>query len=133
MTRLDYAASIEGLALAVRSSVSAGDEVTPVRQAAELSHRFNRADEATKHEMLAAEPPHTGHDRWDAFLGGLAEWLAVRSGLPAPGWVYKKDRYLNRGWWVTKMRSMQAWEYAGSPMSFKHRGVYLHRESLTNV
>jgi len=31
------------------------------------------------------------------------------------------------------MESMRAWEYAGSPMSFQSRGVYLHRESLTNV
>lgn len=30
------------------------------------------------------------------------------------------------------MESMRAWEYAGSPMSFKTRGVYIHRDSLLN-
>ena len=31
------------------------------------------------------------------------------------------------------MNSMRAWEYAGAPVSFKRRGVHLHRDSLTNV
>jgi hypothetical protein len=31
------------------------------------------------------------------------------------------------------MKPMRAREYAGSPMPFKGRGVYLHRDSLTNV
>jgi hypothetical protein len=83
--------------------------------------------------MIAAEPPKTGDTRWDAFVAALAEWLAVRSGLAAPDWVHADDRYLHRGWWVTRMQSMRAWEYAGSPASFKSHGVYLHRESLTNV
>jgi hypothetical protein len=73
--------------------------------------------------------------RWlvRAFLAGLAEWLAVRASVPAPPWVREDNRYLRRGWWVTPMESMRAWEYAGSPVSFQSRGVYLHRESLANV
>jgi hypothetical protein len=83
--------------------------------------------------MITAKPPPTGDSRWDAFLAGLSEWLAVRAGLSAPAWVHDADRYLRRGWWVTPMKSMHAWEYAGSPMSFQVRGVYLHRDSLANV
>jgi hypothetical protein len=86
-----------------------------------------------RHRMIAARPPEPGDPRWDAFLAGLAEWLAVQAGMPAPGRVRNDNRYLRHGWWVTPMKSMRVWEYAGSPMSFQSRGVYLHRESLTNV
>lgn len=131
--RLDHAASIVGLALSIQPDVVAGDYIGPVRRAAELAGRFGTADRETRHRMIAAKPPATGDVRWDAFVAGLAEWLAVRAGLPAPAWVGDNDRYLRRGWWVTPMESMHAWEYAGSPASFQNRGVYLHRESLTNV
>jgi len=53
--------------------------------------------------------------------------------MSTPAWVYDEVRYLGYGWWVTKMRSLQAWEYAGSPASFQSRGIYIHRESLINV
>ena len=81
----------------------------------------------------SGEPPPTGDARWDAFLGGLAEWLAVRADFPVPAWARNESRYLRRGWWISPMASMRAWEYAGSPMSFKIRGIYIHRDSLTNV
>jgi transcriptional regulator with XRE-family HTH domain len=131
--QVDHAVSIVGLARSIRPEVAAGDYAGPVRKAAELATRFGEADPATRHRMITAKPPPTGDSRWDAFLAGLAEWLAVRAGLPAPAWAHDTDRYLHRGWWVTPMRSMHAWEYAGSPMSFQVRGVYLHRDSLTNV
>jgi hypothetical protein len=83
--------------------------------------------------MVTAEPSPTGDRRWDVFLAGLAEWLTVRAGMPAPAWARQSDRYLHRGWWISPMKSMEAWEYAGGPASFRNRGVYLHRESLVNV
>ena len=91
------------------------------------------ADAESRRRMIAAEPPETGDAHWDAFLGALAEWLAVRIGAETPQWVHRKNRYLQHGWWVTPMESMHAWEYAGSPSSFRNRGVYVHRDSLMNV
>jgi transcriptional regulator with XRE-family HTH domain len=131
--RLDYAASIVGLARAIRSDIAADDQTWPVRRASELVHRFDRADPESRQRMLAAEPPEIGDPRWDAFVAALAEWLAVRSQLPAPEWVYRPKRYLSAGWWVSPMSSMRAWQYAGSPASFQSRGIYIHRESLINV
>jgi transcriptional regulator with XRE-family HTH domain len=130
---LDHAASVVGLALSMQPDAAAGGYIVPVRKAADLAARFAGADVETRRRMITARPPETGDPRWDAFLGGLAEWLAVRAGLPAPAWVRDDSRYLRRGWWVTPMESMRAWEYAGSPMSLQSRGVYLHRESLTSV
>jgi transcriptional regulator with XRE-family HTH domain len=130
---LDHATSMVGLARSIQWDVAGGNHLAPVRKAAELVARFDGADMATRHRMITARPPMTGDARWDAFIAGLAEWLAVRRGLPAPPWVRDEDRFLHRGWWVTPMDSMRAWEYAGSPVSFQSRGVYIHRASLTNV
>jgi transcriptional regulator with XRE-family HTH domain len=131
--RLDHTASVAGLARSIQPDIAAGGYIVPVRKAAELAARFAGADRDVRHRMIAAKPPETGDPRWDAFVAGLAEWLAVRVGQSAPAWVRDDTRYLRRGWWVTPMESMRAWEYAGSPMSFQSRGVYLHRESLANV
>ena len=131
--QVDYAVSIAGLARSVRSNVEAGDYGSVVRKSAELVSRFTSGDDAVRRRTIAARPQGTGDERWDAFLAGLAEWLAVRGRQPAPGWVHSKDRYLRYGWWVTPMASMRAWEYAGSPVSFQMRGVYIHRDSLVNV
>src|SRR5262249_26478569 len=70
-----------------------------------------RCRSGKRHRMITARPPETGDPRWDAFVAGLAEWLAVQAGMPAPGWVRDDNRYLRRGWWVTPMKSMRAWEY----------------------
>lgn len=129
----DYAASIVGLARAIRDDITSGDATMPVRRAAELAARFETSDVEARHRMINAEPPAIGDARWEAFVAALAEWLAIRAAMTAPDWVHHADRYLHESWWVTPMASMRAWEYAGSPASFQTRGVYLHRDSLTNV
>lgn len=130
---VDYAVSAVGLALSMRPDLEQGDETWPVRKAAEFAARFRSSDERGRHRMVAAEPPSTGNRRWDVFLAALVEWLTVQLRVPTPDWVHHPDRYLGEGWWVTRMKSMHAWEYAGAPASFKIRGVYIHRDSLTNV
>ena len=131
--QVDSAASVSGLGFSVRDAVKRGNVGEVVRRAAELASRFGNANLETKHRMLASEPLATGDAKWDAFLGALAEWLSVKARLPPPGWALGEKRYLREGWFVAAGPSMRAWEYAGSPASFKTRGVYLHQESLTNV
>lgn len=131
--RLDYAASLVGLGRCISQSNPWAADLGPVRMAAEFVHRFRTADAATRSRMVAAEPAPTGDSRWDVFLAALGEWLAVTIDEQAPSWTHNRDRYLEQGWWITPMESMRAWEYAGSPVSFKTRGVYIHRDSLLNV
>ncbi|MDQ3756479.1 MAG: helix-turn-helix domain-containing protein [Actinomycetota bacterium] len=131
--RPDYAASLVGLGRSIAQGRTAHAGPGPVRMAAELVHRFRRADTGTQLRMITARPAPTGDSRWDAFLGALGEWLAVTAGLQAPSWTQDSGRFLSQGWWITPMQSLQAWEYAGSPVSFKIRGVYVHRDSLVNV
>jgi transcriptional regulator with XRE-family HTH domain len=128
----DSAGSVLGLSLVLRHELEAGERLSVVRRAAELANRFESATPSARIAMLVAQPPPVGSVEWDAFLGGLAEWLAVRVGSETPAWTEAPTRFLDHGWWVTPMDSLRAWEYAGTPMSLKRRGVFLHRESLTN-
>lgn len=129
---VDSAVSVAGLAQRIRDDLASDpdDITTPVRRAGELVARFGRADGGARRRVLAARPVPTGSARWDALLAGLAEWLAVSVDMDPPGWVFDRGRYLERAWWVAPMPSMRAWEYAGTPMALKLRGVYLHRDSL---
>lgn len=131
--RTDYAASLVGLARLTHAALAERDPTRPVRMAAEFAQTFRAAVAERRHRMIAAEPPSTGDPRWDAFVGALAEWVTVGTDMSTPGWTQSDGRFLRRGWWVTPMASMRAWEYAGSPASFQRHGVYLHRDSLTNV
>lgn len=128
----ESAGSVLGLSLVLRRELD--DQIAPsvVRRAAELASRFDAVTGASRARMLLAEPPPVGAVEWDAFLGGFAEWLAVRSGMEVPVWTESPSRFLERGWWVTPMVSMRAWEFAGTPVSLQRRGVFVHRESLIN-
>jgi transcriptional regulator with XRE-family HTH domain len=130
--RPESAGSVLGLSMVLRRELSDQKGISVVRRAAELASRFDAAQSASRGRMLMAEPPPVGAVEWDAFLGGFAEWLAVRSGMEAPAWTESPSRFLDRGWWVTPMVSMRAWEFAGTPVSLQRRGVFLHRESLIN-
>jgi transcriptional regulator with XRE-family HTH domain len=129
----DYAASAIGLGRSIAVDVAKGDETAIVRRAAEFGHNFATAEGGVRQRMIAGEPRSTGDPRWDAFHAALVEWLAVRYGEDVPLWTRGRDRFLRQGWWVSPARSMRAWELAGSPISFRNRGIYLHRDSLVNV
>ena len=130
--RPESSGSVLGLSMVLRGELSDQKGISVVRRAAELASRFDAAQSASRARMLMAEPPPVGAVEWDAFLGGFAEWLAVRSGMEAPAWTESPSRFLDRGWWVTPMVAMRAWEFAGTPVSLQRRGVFLHRESLIN-
>jgi transcriptional regulator with XRE-family HTH domain len=129
----DYSASLVGLARSIRAVLADGDEHQVVRMAAELVHRFRSALAEERARMITGRPASTGSRQWDAFVAALSEWLAVGARMPTPSWAQADERFLPRGWWVTSMPSMRAWEFAGTPVSFQRRGVYLHRDSLENV
>jgi transcriptional regulator with XRE-family HTH domain len=128
----DSSGSVLGLGLVLRRELDENEGLSVVRRAAELTSRFDSAPAASRARMLVAEPPPVGVAEWDSFLGGFAEWLAVRSRGAAPAWTESPTRFLDHGWWVTPMVSVRAWEYAGTPIALKRRGVFLHRESLVN-
>ena len=85
-------------------------------------------------ETLLFEPPtSTGDIRWDAFLAGLAEYVAQPAGLKPPGWSLAKEKFLSTWWFVMPFRSLHGVAMTQTPPAFANRGVFLRRASLINV
>jgi len=54
------------------------------RLVAEFLEEFRWEPIESRSQLLAAEPPSTGDERWDVLLAALAEHLAARDGHGAP-------------------------------------------------
>jgi len=79
---------------------------------------------------LADEPEPTGDPRFDAYLGALAEHLAITSSLPRPEWALQPGRFLDRFWFLSDVPGFRATAIAQSPAAFRRRGVFIARGAL---
>jgi hypothetical protein len=84
-------------------------------------------------EAIADRPEPTGEDRWDAYLGALAEHLAVAHGLERPSWCVDPGRFLDRFWFVSEVPGFRATAIAQAPAAFRRRGVFIPERSLHRV
>jgi hypothetical protein len=82
---------------------------------------------------IGEAPPPTGDPRHDAYLGALAEHLALEHGLPVPGWCREPTRFLERFWFPSTVRGFRALAIAQSPAAFRRRGIFIARGSLQRV
>ncbi|MGI8595217.1 MAG: hypothetical protein ACR2ML_12790 [Solirubrobacteraceae bacterium] len=64
---------------------------------------------------IAERPPDTGDPRHDAYLGALAEHLAVTNGLERPEWTLEPSRFLDRFWFVSETPGLRALALVHSP------------------
>lgn len=81
-----------------------------------------------------ADPPEpTGDARWDAYLGALAEHLAIAHGLERPSWCLEPSRFLDRFWFVSEVPGFRATAIAQAPAAFRRRGVFVPERSLHRV
>lgn len=92
-----------------------------------------RADEASRTQAIAEQPDPTGDPRYDAYLGALAEHLAVAHGLERPSWSVRPDRFLDRFWFVSDVPGFRALSIAQAPAAFRRRGVFVPERSLYRV
>lgn len=92
-----------------------------------------RADERSRSEGIDAKPPPTGEPRYDAYLGALAEHLAVAHGLERPAWSVEHSRFLSRFWFVSGVPGFRAISIAQAPAAFRRRGVFVPERSLHRV
>lgn len=79
-------------------------------------------------ELLQAEPPPTGDDRWDVFLAALAEHLAAKEGRRGPRWCER--RHLYQFWFPFNTRAARAEAIVHAPSAFRRRGVMVARSEL---
>ena len=76
--------------------------------------------------MLAEEPPLFADPRYDALVGGIAEYLFKRwAPFRPPPLIKSRARYLDRPWWPVGEGDAGLMEYLtwASPPEFKSRNI----------
>jgi len=71
--------------------------------------------------------------RYDAYLGALAEHLAVAHDLERPTWAIEPERFLDRFWFVSEVPGFRAVSISQAPAAFRRRGVFVPERSLHRV
>jgi hypothetical protein len=92
-----------------------------------------RGDDRSRAEAIEERPEPTGDRRHDAYLGALAEHLAVVHGLQRPAWSIEPGRFLDRFWFVSDVRGFRAISIAQAPAAFRRRGIFVPERSLHRV
>ena len=85
--------------------------------------------------LLAAEPaltPKTATESamLDAYLAGMAEFLARRYGMPIPAWVFGPERWLHRPYFASTAASLRATLIIESPGEFRGRNIFVTANAL---
>ena len=83
--------------------------------------------------MIDPEPPPTGAQRRDAFLGGAAEHLARRWDLMIPVWTHDTRRFLKEPWFTTTIEALKPLLLAQSPLAFRRRMIFVEHEPLSRA
>lgn len=92
-----------------------------------------RGDDRSRAEAISGRPEPTGDARYDAYLGALAEHLALAHGLERPAWSTEPARFLDRFWFVSEVPGFRAVSIAQAPAAFRRRGVFVPERSLHRV
>ena len=82
---------------------------------------------------LADCPMSSGDAHLDAFVGGIAEYLARQYALAhVPEWAFEPNRYLERAWHVSPFADDAMREYLtfASPAEFRSRNVFTEERPL---
>jgi hypothetical protein len=123
--------TVTDVAIEVRGSLADGDEPHARRLVFRFLESWDKAPRERRPVMIEREPPPTGDRRFDAFIAALVEYVTAREFEPAPAWVDGPDRFLDRWWFMSGIRSLEADAIVHSPVSFKRHGVFITQGSLT--
>lgn len=83
--------------------------------------------------LVAERPEALDHAGQHAFLGGLAEHLAMIFGLERPRWSVAPDRFLQAWWFPAENPAYDAVAIRESPPAFRRRGIFLPASMLERV
>jgi hypothetical protein len=123
--------TVTDLAAEVRRSLAGGDESHARRLVFRFLESWDKAPTQLRPGMIEQEPPSTGDRRFDAFIAALVEYVTAREFESAPAWVDGPNRFLDRWWFMSGIRSLEANAIVHSPVSFKRHGVFITEGSLT--
>lgn len=88
-------------------------------------------DDRLRQRLLASEPAPTGDRRADAYLGALAEHLALSWGVDRPAWSTAPGRFLDTFWFPSPTPGFRAIALRDSPAAFRRRGIFLGPGALS--
>ena len=86
---------------------------------------FYSAAQYDKQAMIDEEPPLTGDAYFNAFVAGMAEYLAWGYGLTIPVWSWNDPaRFLRKPVFPCKLEKMKAYLLASTPSAFRRRLIF---------
>lgn len=92
-----------------------------------------RGEDRHRADAIAERPLLTGDPRYDAYLGALAEHLAVAHDLDRPAWSIESERFLETFWFASNVSGFRGIAIAQAPAAFRRRGVFIPERSLHRV
>ena len=98
------------------------------RLVAEFLEEYRHEPPGTRLGLLVSEPAGTGDERWDVFLGALAEHLAALADQAPPQWAGR--RTLRSFWFPFNTRAARADALVNAPAAFRRRGVFVAPQEL---
>jgi hypothetical protein len=78
-----------------------------------------------------AEEPKPVDRIQDAYLGALAEHLALSERQLAPRWTEKGERFLDEPYFAGGLESLKAILLAQSPLAFRRRLIFISADALS--
>ena len=85
---------------------------------------------AERGEALVEEPVRVAPVE-DAYLGALAEHLAVHDGLDPPNWADRPERFLREPFFAGGLESLKAILIVESPSAFRRRLIFISADGLS--
>ena len=86
---------------------------------------FGSRPVAIRDEPTAIDPLH------DAYLGALAEHLALSGGLAVPSWTEHPSRFLHEPYFAGGLESLKAILLVESPLAFRRRLIFISANALS--
>jgi hypothetical protein len=86
---------------------------------------FYSAAPDVRQTMIADEPLLTSNAYFDAYVAGMAEYLAGGYGLAVPVWSWNnRERFLRKPVFPCKLEQMKAYLLSSTPSAFRRRLIF---------
>lgn len=107
-----------------------GDGAPFLHAVREFLDEFGLRPEELRLQAIVERPTPTGDRRYDAYLGALAEHLALGNRFERSSWASEPTRFLEQFWFVSEVKGFRAIAIAQSPAAFRRRGIFITHGSL---
>jgi hypothetical protein len=92
---------------------------------------FYYAPQENRCSMIEQEPPCTDSAYFNAYMAGVAEYLAREYGLPIPEWVHDTARFMHTPKFPCELEGMKAYLLSSTPSAFNRRMIFTGDNPLT--